>query len=185
MGAGGARNGGGGGPPSVLNPPKKKFEPPVVKIIKGVGEGVSKFTKKKNLERRKKFIKSQGLTEDDIRMDDAYLSSEAGLKELKKQGYTTVADTSRDRGNGLDPQYKPSTATPTTMAKTTAPTTAEVSQATATTAEAPVTTPEEIAETEEERKRKTKRRGRSLMVITSSQGVDEKLTLGKPSLLGS
>ena len=181
MGAGGARSGGGGsGVPDTIGPPKKKFEPPAVKIIKGVGEGVSKFTKKKNLERRKKFIKSQGLTEDDIRMDDAYLSSEAGLKELKKQGYTTVADTSRDRGNGSDPQYKP-----TTMAKTTAPTTAEVSQATATTAEAPVTTPEEIAETEEERKRKTKRRGRSLMVITSPQGVDEKLTLGKPSLLGS
>ena len=185
MGAGGARNGGGGGPPSVLNPPKKKFEPPAVKIIKGVGEGVSKFTKKKNLERRKKFIKSKGLTSEEINMDDAYLSSEAGLKELKKQGYTTVADTSRDRGNGSDPQYKPSTAAPTTMAKTTAPTTAEVSQATATTAEAPVTTPEEIAETEEERKRKTKRRGRSLMAITSPQGVDEKLTLGKPSLLGS
>ena len=36
------------------------------------------------------------------------------------------------------------------------------------------------------RKRKTKARGRSMMTLTSSKGVtDNKLTLGKPSLLGS
>ena len=36
------------------------------------------------------------------------------------------------------------------------------------------------------RKKKSKARGRSMMTLTSSQGItDEKLTLGKPSLLGS
>ena len=37
------------------------------------------------------------------------------------------------------------------------------------------------------RKRKTKARGRSMMTLTGPQGLkkDDKLTLGKPSLLGS
>jgi len=57
--------------------------------------------------------------------------------------------------------------------RTTAPTEAEVSQSAAANAEAYDS-------------RKTKKRGRSMTRFTSSKGViDNKLTLGKPSLLGS
>jgi len=60
----------------------------------------------------------------------------------------------------------------------TAPTTAEVSQseaANATSQEDPLYL----------RKKKTKAKGRSATILTSSKGVDENLTLGKKSLLGS
>lgn len=55
-----------------------------------------------------------------------------------------------------------------------APTTAEVSQVTATQAEDPI----------ELRKRKAKARGRSPTIMTGVTGVTGSLTLGKPSLLG-
>ena len=62
------------------------------------------------------------------------------------------------------------------------PTTAEVSQATATDA-----TNTTLAEDYTLRKKKTKATGRSSTILTSSRGVrsDEGLTLGKKSLLGS
>ena len=59
--------------------------------------------------------------------------------------------------------------------KTTAPTEAEISQSAA-------------ADAEAYDLRKTKKRGRSMTILTSSKGIksiDDKLTLGKPSLLGS
>jgi len=60
------------------------------------------------------------------------------------------------------------------------PTVAEVSQSNAANATTPV---------EEDplylRKKKTKAKGRSATILTSSKGVDEGLTLGKKSLLGS
>jgi hypothetical protein len=57
--------------------------------------------------------------------------------------------------------------------QTTAPTEAEVSQSAA-------------ADAEAYDLRKTKKRGRSMTRLTSSKGVtDNKLTLGKPSLLGA
>ena len=59
----------------------------------------------------------------------------------------------------------------------TSPTEVEVEQSSATDADA-----DDIYT----RKKKSKARGRSMMTLTSSQGItDEKLTLGKPSLLGS
>ena len=57
-----------------------------------------------------------------------------------------------------------------------APTAVEVSQSSATEATDP-NDPLYI-------KRKTKRVGRSLTILTSSKGVEQGLTLGKPSLLG-
>ena len=66
----------------------------------------------------------------------------------------------------------------TTMATATAPTTAEVSQSAAADTAAPE---DDILY----RKRKTKRAGRSLTILTSSSGASGGLTLGKPSLLGS
>ena len=59
----------------------------------------------------------------------------------------------------------------------TSPTEVEVEQSSATDADA-----DDIYT----RKKKSKARGRSMMTLTSAQGVkDNKLTLGKPSLLGS
>ena len=129
MGASGASTGGGGGGVGpagvkVTKTGQKKYgtakdakkvsrRNEARKLIKegGVtGKVISTLTgdaaKKANLKRRKEFIKKQGLTSDDIRMDDAYLSSEEGLKELKAQGYTTVADTSQDTRSG-DQQIQP------------------------------------------------------------------------------
>ena len=63
------------------------------------------------------------------------------------------------------------------------PSTAEVSQVTAT----EVTTPEVDTPKEDDitiRKRKTKARGRSPTILTGVTGVTDGLTLGKPSLLG-
>jgi len=63
------------------------------------------------------------------------------------------------------------------------PSTAEVSQVTAT----DVTTPEVDTPKEDDitiRKRKTKARGRSPTILTGVTGVTGGLTLGKPSLLG-
>ena len=70
--------------------------------------------------------------------------------------------------------------TSTTSAKAIAPTTAEISQATATEAD---TTPTYNVET---RKKKAKAKGRSITILSSSKGVtsDENLILGKKSLLG-
>jgi len=140
-------------------------------LLKGV---TGKTAYERNLERRKAFIKKQGLTSDDIKMDDAYLSSKEGLAELKKQGYTTVSDVTPSEGGGNQVVQAPIE----TMATATAPTTAEVSQSAATDADAKE---EDILY----RKRKTKRTGRSMLVVTSPQGDTSGLTLGKKSLLGS
>ena len=196
MGAGGASTGGGGGgvgPAGLVTKTGKTGTAKDAKkvqrrnelrtfikdggvtgaIIKGI---TGKTPYEMNLERRQKFIKDKGLTGDDINMDTSYLGSKEGLAELKKQGYTTASD-NLNTGGGNDNN----TPAPTIIKKTaggqtiqtTAPTEAELSQSAA-------------ADAEEYDLRKTKKRGRSMMTLTSSQGVkDNKLTLGKPSLLGS
>ena len=197
MGAGGASTGGGGGGVGPAGLVTKTGKTGTVKdakkvsrrnelrtfikdggvtgaIIKGI---TGKTPYEMNLERRQKFIKDKGLTGDDINMDTSYLGSKEGLAELKKQGYTTASD-NLNTGGGNDNNNQPA---PTIIKKTaggqtvqtTAPTEAELSQSAA-------------ADAEEYDLRKTKKRGRSMMTLTSSQGVkDNKLTLGKPSLLGS
>ncbi len=196
MGAGGASTGGGGGGVGPAGLVTKTGKTGTVKdakkvsrrnelrtfikdggvtgaIIKGI---TGKTPYEMNLERRQKFIKDKGLTGDDINMDTSYLGSKEGLAELKKQGYTTASD-NLNTGGGNDNN----TPAPTIIKKTaggqtiqtTAPTEAELSQSAA-------------ADAEEYDLRKTKKRGRSMMTLTSSKGVtDNKLTLGKPSLLGS
>ena len=197
MGAGGASTGGGGGGVGPAGLVTKTGKTGTVKdakkvsrrnelrtfikdggvtgaIIKGI---TGKTPYEMNLERRQKFIKDKGLTGDDINMDTSYLGSKEGLAELKKQGYTTASD-NLNTGGGNDNNNQPA---PTIIKKTaggqtvqtTAPTEAELSQSAA-------------ADAEEYDLRKTKKRGRSMMTLTSSKGVtDNKLTLGKPSLLGS
>jgi len=87
----------------------------------------------------------------------------------------------RDR----DPNPTPKIKVATIPKVTTAPTEAEVSQSAATDTTA-------VAETKKEddiytRKKKSKARGRSMMTLTSAQGLkkDDNLVLGKRSLLGS
>jgi len=142
-------------------------------IIKGI---TGKTPYEMNLERRKKFIKDKGLTGDDINMDSSYLGSKEGLAELKKQGYTTASD-NLNTGGGNDNNGGAITSSgQVVQAPTvTAPTTAEVSQATTTDA---VEDPIEL------RKRRVKARGKTPTIMTGVTGVTADLTLGKPSLLG-
>ena len=104
-------------------------------------------------------------------MDTSYLGSKEGLAELKKQGYTTASDNintggGNDNGGGNQVVQAPEVTTPTT---------AEVSQVTTTEVEDPI----------ELRKRRAKARGRSPTIMTGVTGVNDGLTLGKKSLLGS
>jgi len=69
------------------------------------------------------------------------------------------------------PVVKPKTVVP---PKVIAPTTVELSQSESTDADA-----------DEYDSRKTKKKGRSMTILTSLKGLDDKYTLGKPSLLGS
>ena len=83
-------------------------------------------------------------------------------------------NTGNDNGGGNQVVQAPTE----TMATATAPTEAELSQSAATDADA---AEDDILY----RKRKTKRTGRSMLVVTSPQGDTSGLTLGKKSLLGS
>jgi len=97
-----------------------------------------------------------------------YLAEEKGNYNLKMAGNVGGMN---DRGGGGNnnnqQQIKP-------VILDAAPTEAEVSQSAATEAEA-----------EAYDLRKTKKRGRSMTRLRSTKSVDDKLTLGKPSLLGS
>tara|TARA_R100001163_G_scaffold2449_5_gene3765 strand:- start:78 stop:665 length:588 start_codon:yes stop_codon:yes gene_type:complete len=195
MGAGGASTGGGGGvgPAGIKTDgtygTKKDAKKAsrrnefrtfvkeggmIGKVIRGV---TGKTPYEINLERRQKFVKSKGLTGEEINLDPSYLGSKEGLAELRKQGYTTASD-NMNTGGGNDNNDTPA---PTILKKTAggqtvqtkAPTEAELSQSAA-------------ADAEEYDLRKTKKKGRSMTTLTSSKGLtDDKLTLGKPSLLGA
>ena len=166
------------------------------KIIRGI---TGKTPYEMSLERRQKFAKKKGLTGEEINLDPSYLGSKEGLKELRKQGYTTAQDEMEASGNdsrnagdkaAIEQQVMDNTyyrnlkgskyyREPKDLiiktAGSTAPTEAELSQSAAADADDIYT-----------RKKKSKARGRSMMTLTSAQGInDNKLTLGKPSLLGS
>jgi hypothetical protein len=176
MGSNNSSSGNGGGDKTRFGytKPKPKFVLPSVAILKGLTEGVTKMAKESNLKRRKKFISKSGLTSDDINMSDEYLSSKEGLAELKKQGYTTISDVTSNNGND-NGGAKDTGGQVVQAPEVTAPTTAEVSQATTTKAEDPI----------ELRKRRAKARGRTPTIMTGVTGATGSLTLGKPSLLGS
>jgi hypothetical protein len=97
------------------------------------------------------------------------------IKDSKKTTTTNIGNGGNDGGNNNTPApiiIKKTVGGQTIQ--TTAPTEAELSQSAA-------------ADAEEYDLRKTKKRGRSMMLLTGPQGLskDDKLTLGKPSLLGS
>jgi len=100
-----------------------------------------------------------------------YLAQEKGNFNLKNAG--NVGNSSNN--NSTNNQIKPIVLDSATY---NSPTKAEVSQseaANATSEQDPIYL----------RKKKTKAKGRSATILTSSQGVDETLTLGNKSLLGS
>ena len=101
-------------------------------------------------------------------------SVEMGLGKDKMSNYSiTEGGTGPEKGgNGGNQVVQSSTPKVPTVPEPVTPTTAEVSQSTATDAD-------------EYDLRKTKKKGRSMTILTSSQGLDDKYTLGKPSLLGS
>jgi hypothetical protein len=153
-------------------PKKNSFVPPAIAVTKAIFKNP---IDKLNLNRRMNFanknnISLQGLSTEQILSKDF-------KSQLDAKGYTRETPTGNNNG-GNDNNNQPA---PTIIKKTaggqtvqtTAPTEAELSQSAA-------------ADAEEYDLRKTKKRGRSMMTLTSSKGVtDNKLTLGKPSLLGS
>ena len=152
-------------------PKKNSFVPPSVAIIKGVfGNTIDKA----NLNRRMNFanknnINLQGLSTEQILSKD--FKSQLDAKGYSKQP-GNVGGGGNDNNNQPRPTILKKTAGGQTV-QTTAPTEAEVSQSAA-------------ADAEAYDLRKTKKRGRSMTRLTSSKGVtDNKLTLGKPSLLGA
>lgn len=176
MGGNNAATGGGGsGVPDMIRPAKvrrkekiqerlKNFKPPII----AVAEAVSKSIKKS-------FAKSKAKRQANV---------ELGLGTDRMSNYTVGQGGTRETGGEAD-RVQGIEAPPTIIKKTaggqtvqvTAPTEAEVSQSAATDADA-----DDIYT----RRKKSKARGRSMMTLTSAQGVkDNKLTLGKPSLLGS
>lgn len=143
-------------------------------------------------EKTRTFFTNKVLSSDKAKKNIGYTKDEFSKLSSKKQeevykGYLDkrLSNTTDAYGNTLNTNSggnnNNNTPAPTIIKKTaggqtiqtTAPTEAELSQSAA-------------ADAEEYDLRKTKKRGRSMMTLTSSQGVkDNKLTLGKPSLLGS
>lgn len=186
MGGNSSSNGGGEGPANRYQkppPPKKKLDltPMPIRVIKAVGKGLADAARPYNTRRRKEFISKYNTSVppgERIDMTDEQIGSKEGLASLRDVGYKTNQDMNRERqggGNGVN--INQTTQVPKTILS---PTTAEVSQS------------EAVNATSEEdsiylRKKKTKAKGRSQTILTSSRGVttDEGLTLGKKSLLGA
>jgi len=159
MGSNAATGGGGSGVPDAIRPPKVRKKEMLKETIKKFSP-VSIITG---------AIK-KGMEESKRKRELDYESAAYGTKPSSFYAPPSGND------NGGDNQVVQA---PTeTMSATTAPTEAEVSQSAAAEADSPE---EDITY----RKRKTKRRGRSMLVVTSPQGDTSGLTLGKKSLLGS
>ena len=191
MGAGGASTGGGGGvgPAGIKtdgtygtkkDSKKASSRNELRSFIKGggvIGKVITGITGKTpyemNLERRQKFVKSKGLTSEEINLDPSYLGSKEGLKELKAQGYTTASDTV-NTGGGNDNNNQP--AEPVIVKKNIGGTEVQTTEAKL----AEETEIDDVYDT-----RKTKRRGRRQTILTSQKGATGNLELGKKSLLGS
>jgi len=102
---------------------------------------------------------------------------EVGLGKDRMSNYSTSQGGTKSDGGGAPDAFVKIAKLDLAAAKM-APTTAEVSQATATDA---------TADTIETRKKKAKATGRSITILNRAKGIssDEGLTLGKRSLLGS
>ena len=174
----------GGSPYEQSKQAKKKkkksidFTPIAFRVARSIGEGLEKAARPHNLKRRKEFLKKQGLTSEDIRMDDDYLLSKEGLKELREIGYTTAGDIKPDRDGPskksieqpLVASQMDNTDVKSKMITAKGPTEAETVK---------------LAQLDEdERLLKIKRKGRKVTTLTNITGVEEKPTLSKKILLG-
>jgi hypothetical protein len=193
MGAGGASTGGGGGSPNQMakdkaekdriaaaktkdkfgyTKPKSKFKT----FIEGGGVigAVTKPFRDASEEVNRKFYEEKVVPAGKSKA----ANYETYMKDRLAGKTDAYGNPTPNQGGGNDNN----TPAPTIIKKTaggqtiqtTAPTEAELSQSAA-------------ADAEEYDLRKTKKRGRSMMLLTGPQGLskDDKLTLGKPSLLGS
>ena len=141
----------------------------------------TKFVKDSNYKSRVEFAKKSGkFTNTDLSSRE-FVLSKSFKTQLDGMGYSERNNTENNNSNNNTPTQTVNTPAPTIIKKTaggqtvqtTAPTEAELSQSAA-------------ADAEAYDLRKTKKRGRSMTTLTSSRGVtDNKLTLGKPSLLGA
>ena len=183
MGSNGSSSGGGTGPANrYQKPPKKKLSivTPTMALVKAVGEKLEDVARPYNTRRRKEFISKYNTSVppgERIDMTDEKIGSKEGLASLREVGYKTNQDMNNQNGGNGGSNNNQVTQVPKTILS---PTTAEVSQS-----EAANTTSEEDSILL--RKKKTKAKGRSQTILTSSKGVetDEGLTLGKKSLLGA
>ena len=165
-----------GGSPAQRTKKKKKksidLTPMVVRVAKAVGEHLEKTARPRNIARRKEFLKKQGLTSDDIRMDDDYLASKEGLKELRKIGYKTASDKTGGDGPPGETIGEPILGSESQVQKLavknapSGPTISELAQL-----------------TEKERLLNIKRKGRKSTKIKRAS-LDDQLTLSKKTLLG-
>jgi hypothetical protein len=185
MGGNSSSNGGGEGPANRYQkppPPKKKLSivSPTLALVKAVGEKLEDAARPYNTRRRKEFISKYNTSVppgERIDMTDEKIGSKEGLASLREVGYKTNEDIIKENRGNDNNQVTQTTQVPKTILS---PTTAEVSQSEAAN-----------AVNEEDplylRKKKTKAKGRSQTILTSSRGVttDEGLTLGKKSLLGA
>ena len=183
MGGNSSSSGGGEGPANKYQkPPKKKLDltPMPIRVIKAVGKGLADAARPYNTRRRKEFISKYNTSVppgERIDMTDEQIGSSKGLASLREVGYKTNEDIIKENRGNDNNQVTQTTQVPKTILS---PTSAEVSQseaANATSEEDPLYV----------RKKKTKAKGRSQTILTSSKGVttDEGLTLGKKSLLGA
>jgi hypothetical protein len=185
MGGNSSSSGGGEGPANRYQkppPPKKKLDltPISIRVVKAVGKGLADAARPYNTKRRKEFISKYNTSVppgERIDMTDEQIGSSKGLASLREVGYKTNEDIIKENRGNDNNQVTQTTQVPKTILS---PTTAEVSQSEAAN-----------AVNEEDplylRKKKTKAKGRSQTILTSSRGVttDEGLTLGKKSLLGA
>jgi len=189
MGAGQAGRNGGGSPTQMAKDKAEKDRIAAAKTKTKFG-----YTKPKKENKVVNFAKTvlkkttPGIVYNQIQqgIDERKAKKEAnvelGLGTDRMSNYTvgqggtreTGGEASRVQGIEYVPTIIKKTAGGQTV-QTTAPTEAELSQSAAADADDIYT-----------RKKKSKARGRSMMTLTSAQGInDNKLTLGKPSLLGS
>ena len=165
----------GGSPAQQAKKKQKKsidLTPIAFRVARAIGEGLQKAARPHNLKSRKKFIKKQGLTSDDIRMDDDYLASTEGLAELRKTGYTTASDMA-----GTGDRNQPSIGKPLLGSGS------QIQKAAVKEAPSGPTIGELAQLTEKERLLKIKRKGRKSTKIKRASLGDE-LTLSKKTLLG-
>ena len=136
-------------------------------VIRRPGPGGEKNTNL-NVDRKNPGgYSSRDLERMDRKNDGGYSARDLERMDRKNDGgYSKPSTTPKPV---IKPVVKPK---PVVIPKVIAPTTAELSQS-------------ESTDADEYDARKTKKKGRSMTILTSSKGLDDKYTLGKPSLLGS